>query len=441
MSNESELIPGLPEGEPESANRKEYREYLESLKELGAQSNPDYEPVVALIKNRDNPDGKFVFQPKSILKNIKGVIYDHAQIKFYQNSILDIDDPDIKIQYFLSQRRADGKITGILYFQSLSLVIGQYKSRKGFWGAQQGGMLLSKTPLNNKFVIDIPEGKNKILIVDTEQNRSDVATHVKRIIKLSGCRKDQILVRYSRDNSIEEKEKILEMSLMGREDIIMVFVDGTADFVTGVNEEDQARRFLGMLLKMSTEYNTHIQGYIHSNKGAENSVATGKLGGEWMKKASATFFIKKEGKTSNISPDPAGNRKKDWDKFVMSIKSDPDEIEENETPFIIEGEESPLKKSIPTWEPSKYPLTTHYKIIDAAFNDITAAGYTKAVYHSRLGVAMGGMGVKGPGKQSKEILNQWAEYYLMSPVLLVDAKTVGRSERYFKSESPRGFTL
>ncbi len=410
------------------------------LPPVGVKSPPDLDdPVAAWIKNDKYPDGHLVYLPPSVLKKIKIVRYDFEIIQIYLESVVDIDDPNIKTVYFLSQNAYEGDPVGILSLQSLSLVIGQYKARKGFLSVLLAAMLLSKEPLNNTFAVTIPMGKDeegkctiardKILIIDTEQNKADVALTSKRIRNLSGCKKEQILTRFTRNNSIEEKIMILETSLQGRADIIMVFVDGTADLVTGVNEEDQARALLKTLLTMSSKYDIHIQGYIHSNKGLENSTATGKLGGEWMKKGSATFFIKKKGDISTVAPDEAGNRKKDWRPFTIGVTIDAHHVEENELPFIIEGAKAePVKEPKPYKgkDPFRYPPETHEKLIlDQIFKDAnTLPASVENGWKQSLIFQLGSLGLKNKdGIVSEANYKMWSAYYVKRGMVIIEGAT------------------
>jgi hypothetical protein len=241
--------------------------------------------------------------------------------KSYINLDIEIEKPPVIL--YISDTSGTQTVRKRLFtLGNFSCIIGKSKSRKTFCTMMFTSAMLMENKENglyNKFYGAIPEDKKQILYFDTEQGDYDAANNIKRIQRLS----DDItnLGAFNlREYSPLERCEIIEYSFSMFKQVSLVVIDGIADLARAINDEEEATRVVGLLMKWTKLYNCHIITILHQNK--NDNFATGWLGSFIMKKAEVIISVAKEhgsDKDSHVSCDFA--RGIDFENFDFNINN------------------------------------------------------------------------------------------------------------------------
>ena len=191
----------------------------------------------------------------------------------------------------------------------ISTIGGRAKSRKSF--------------LIVRFSADYLNSNNtgKILIVDTEMGKArayKTARRVHRLMEWDAKRSHERLIVLSlREYVPSERVAYLQEAIedVGPE---LVFVDGVRDLVTSINSEEEATQTVGMLMKMSVEYDCHICSVLHENNA--DGKLRGHLGTEVINKSETVLSVTKNEEISTV--EPKQTRDMPFDKFSFRINDD-----------------------------------------------------------------------------------------------------------------------
>lgn len=174
---------------------------------------------------------------------------------------------------------------------NISATTGKQKSKK----SMLAGCILAATSSNGiihqKLIGELPEGKRMSMLFDTEQAKYDTHKLGMRILEAGGSLND-INVWCLREYQPKDRIKIIERALerYGHLTGFMV-IDGIADLVDSINDEEQANKIVGKLMKWTSVYNIHIHVVIHQNK--DNNFATGHVGSAVLKKSECVIGVEK----------------------------------------------------------------------------------------------------------------------------------------------------
>jgi len=176
---------------------------------------------------------------------------------------------------------------------NFSAITGKPKSKKTFSTTMPMAALIQNGIVYNKFRATLPAGKNMIIKFDTEQGRYDAYIASKRIENLIGCEGWTNFKTYGlREFKPVERCEIIDFAIKKYADsIAFILIDGIADLVN-INDESEALKVGGLLMKWTENYNIHICNIIHQNK-ADN-FATGHLGSYVIKKAEVVMSVEKD---------------------------------------------------------------------------------------------------------------------------------------------------
>ena len=94
-----------------------------------------------------------------------------------------------------------------------------------------------------------------------------------------------------------------------------VFLDGVRDIVKDFNSVEESTITVGMLMKLSTEYDCHICSILHENKG--NGQLRGHLGTEVINKSETVLSVTNNGETSTV--EPIYTRNMPFDAFTFRV--------------------------------------------------------------------------------------------------------------------------
>lgn len=185
---------------------------------------------------------------------------------------------------------------------NFSASIGKAKSKKTFNVSAMTAAALSGEKVLT-YEVNLPEGKNKILYVDTEQSKAHCKKTLARILALAnlsdGTDNDRLEFLSLRKYTPKERIEIIECALATTEGIGLVIIDGVRDLLFDINAPLEATQITSILMRWTDEYQIHIHTVLHQNKGDEN--ARGHIGTEINNKAETIIKVEKDKADENIS--------------------------------------------------------------------------------------------------------------------------------------------
>lgn len=182
---------------------------------------------------------------------------------------------------------------------NISSTTGKAKSKKSMLTAVFMAAASSNATICSKMTGHLPEGKNMAVLFDTEQASYDSQVLGKKILELGGGI-NNVNVFCLREYSNKDRIRIIERALEKYgERIGFMVIDGVADLVNSINDEEEAGKAVQKLMKWSKQYNIHIHNVIHQNKA--DSYATGHLGSAILKKSEAIISVEKNESDPNTS--------------------------------------------------------------------------------------------------------------------------------------------
>ena len=222
---------------------------------------------------------------------------------------------------------------------NFSASIGKAKSKKTFnVSAIAAAALINGTVLHYRACF--PEGKRKILYVDTEQGKNHCQIVLNRILKLAGlpkdCDADNLTMLALRKYSPEVRLAITEEAIGMIPDLGLVIIDGIRDFIHDINSPGESTVVISKFMQWTDDRQIHIHTILHQNKGDEN--ARGHIGTELNNKAETVLLVEKDKSNGDISNVSAMHiRAMDFEPFAFRIN-------DNALPELIEGYRPEAKK-------------------------------------------------------------------------------------------------
>lgn len=213
------------------------------------------------------------------------------------------------------------KIEGLPYgtLGNFSVVIGKAKSKKTFLITIALAAAVRNDKVSDIFEGSLPEGKRRVVFIDTEQSKVDVIMTANRVLKQSEIKRPDNFDVYSlRPYNTSEREDIICEIVETTSDLGLLVIDGARDFVTSINDESQATTVSNWLLKITDQRQIHIITVLHQNKA--DAFARGHLGTELINKAETVISVNADKKESRISKiEPEFNRGIEIEPFAIRI--------------------------------------------------------------------------------------------------------------------------
>ena len=185
---------------------------------------------------------------------------------------------------------------------NFSASIGKAKSKKTFNVSAMTAAALSGEKVL-AYEVNLPEGKDKILYIDTEQSKTHCKKTLARILALAnlpdGEDNDRLEFLSLRKYTPKERIEIIECVLATTEGIGLVIIDGVRDLLFDINAPLEATQVTSILMRWTDEYQIHIQTILHQNKGDEN--ARGHIGTEINNKAETVIQVEKDKNDESMS--------------------------------------------------------------------------------------------------------------------------------------------
>ncbi len=198
---------------------------------------------------------------------------------------------------------------------NISAIKGKAKSRKSFLST----LLIASAFGNESFGLQSGMVGGTVLLIDTEQASAHVQKVVKRIYRLCGwsSENENMKVLALREFSVRDRQIILEKAIRDyRPDFVIL--DGAVDIIADFNNADESKQVIGLLMRLSTEFNCHICGVLHEGKG--NGELRGHYGAEALNKAETVFQVDRQSDTSIVSANATRNMP--FDDFSFFVGRD-----------------------------------------------------------------------------------------------------------------------
>ena len=254
---------------------RELAERYNLPKEFQGRSYPDATSIIG--KNIENTDVTI----DSILDELEKYRLDPLKKKQIPPAILK----------FRQQGAGDNRITedvNVLHEGDISLLIGEQKSKKSMFGTMiMASMLCNK--LQEKLISNLPAGKNRIAVFDTEQSEYYAWKASERLYKLSNVHEFDFYGL--RKCTVAERIRYIHHYIKSTPDLGMVLIDGPVDLVRDPNDYKEALELVQWQMELTAETKCHIMNILHQNRG--NKEARGFIGLVLAQKAETVIKIER----------------------------------------------------------------------------------------------------------------------------------------------------
>ena len=222
---------------------------------------------------------------------------------------------------------------------NFSAITGKGKSKKTFLTSLILAAAATGNTIQDKFKGSLPANKTGVLLFDTEQSGYDAWITSKRVREIAESNIPNFGSFDLREFDPLQRCQIIDYGIKKYSDNLgFVIIDGIADLVKTINDEDEAVRVVTMLMKWSKKYNIHICNVIHQNK--NDNYATGWIGSTIIKKAEAVLSVERDRsdrKRSKVKCDSIRGVA-EFDTFIFDIKDYKPVIDHNYNPLMDHDE-------------------------------------------------------------------------------------------------------
>lgn len=310
---------------------------------------------------------------------------------------------------------------------NFSASTGKAKSKKTFnVSAIVAASLAGKQVLNYR--AHLPEGKRKILYVDTEQSRFHCHNVLERILRLAGLPtttdSENLDFICLREYSPAIRIGVIDYALRQRKGYGLVIIDGIRDLMLDINSTGESVEVINKMMEWSSKYDLHIHCVLHQNKGDNN--VRGHIGTEMNNKAETVLVITKSTTNPDISEVKAMHiREKEFKPFAFTVNEEglPEIVEH--TPEKEEGDKQPSRFTY-------QDLTSeqHNKALTAAFKEKPIKGFDRMV--EELTQAYADIGFK----RGRSVIIKMLKYLINEQKLIVK-----RDNHYYFGYTPAEIDL
>lgn len=256
---------------------------------------------------------------------------------------------------------------------NFSASTGKAKSKKTFnVSAIVAASLAGKQVLNYR--AHLPEGKRRILYVDTEQSRFHCHNVLERILKLAGLPtttdSENLDFICLREYSPAVRIGVIDYALRQGKGYGLVIIDGIRDLMLDINSTSESVEVINKMMEWSSKYNLHIHCVLHLNKGDNN--VRGHIGTEMSNKAETVLVISKNSEYPSISEVHALHiREKEFKPFAFTVNEGGLPTMAEEHPFC----EAPRPKPKQRVGFMELSIEQHREALSAAFGDKPIRGF------------------------------------------------------------------
>ena len=245
---------------------------------------------------------------------------------------------------------------------NFSASVGKPKSKKTFnCAAIVASALSGKNILHYK--AHLPEGKHKVLYVDTEQSKCHCHKVLERILKLAGMptdrETDRLVFFMLREYSPKQRRQIINHALSADPEIGFVVIDGIRDLMYDINSPSESVDLINDLMRWSSMHDLHIHTVLHN-------------------KAETILQVTKSQFDGNISEVKAMHiREREFQPFAFRINREalPELVED----YAFTQERKPTTEAITDAQ--------HAQALEIAFGNGPIVGYGLLIKSLRQGYA------------------------------------------------------
>lgn len=299
---------------------------------------------------------------------------------------------------------------------NFSASTGKAKSKKTFnVSALVAASLANGQVLNYR--ANLPEGKRRILYVDTEQSRFHCHNVLERILRLAGlptsCDSENLDFICLREYSPVVRMQVIDFALEQDGGYGLVIIDGIRDLMLDINNAAESVAVINKMMEWSSRYNLHIHCVLHLNKGDNN--VRGHIGTEMGNKAETVLVISKSDLNPQISDVRALHiREKEFKPFAFSVNDEglPELVKEYSSNIEV-------NKSRRRMVFMDLTIEQHRVALSLAFHERPIRGFENVV--SALGKAYESIGFK----RGRSIIVKLLQY------LIEDLKLISRMDKLF----------
>lgn len=310
---------------------------------------------------------------------------------------------------------------------NFSASTGKAKSKKTFnVSAIVAASLAGKQVLNYR--AHLPEGKRKILYVDTEQSRFHCHNVLERILRLAGLPtttdSENLDFICLREYSPAIRIGVIDYALRQRKGYGLVIIDGIRDLMLDINSTGESVEVINKMMEWSSKYDLHIHCVLHQNKGDNN--VRGHIGTEMNNKAETVLVITKSTTNPDISEVKAMHiREKEFKPFAFTVNDEglPEIVEH--TPEKEEGDKQPSRFTYQDLTPEQ-----HNEALTAAFKEKPIKGFDRMV--EELTQAYADIGFK----RGRSVIIKMLKYLMNEQKLIVK-----RDNHYYFGYTPAEIDL
>jgi len=224
---------------------------------------------------------------------------------------------------FISIVDSYGNSVPICSPKEITVITGKAKSKKSFLQTLFASACVTNGIVQNKVKANLPEGKEGVLYLDTEQGSSMVFRVLNRVKRLIGFQSDNFHIHSLRGLSADDMINLIEFILDHHANIGVIFIDQIADLAESINDEKEAVRLLKWMERLTAENDIHICCVIHQNKGKDDYNPSGWIGTQLLKKAQSVIGVDKDEFNKYISHvKPLYLRGIDFEEFPFTISGD-----------------------------------------------------------------------------------------------------------------------
>lgn len=257
---------------------------------------------------------------------------------------------------------------------NFSASTGKAKSKKTFNVSALVAASLSNGKVLN-YRASLPEGKRRILYIDTEQSRFHCHNVLERILRLANlpttCDSENLDFICLREYSPAVRMMVIDFALRQHDDYGLVIIDGVRDLMLDINNAAESVAVINKMMEWSSRYNLHIHCVLHLNKGDNN--VRGHIGTEMGNKAETVLVISRNATAPEYSQVQALHiREKEFKPFAFTV---------NEDGLPELAEDDALEVAVKPNRTSFRDLTEeqHRDALSLAFNDKPVAGFNNMI--------------------------------------------------------------
>jgi hypothetical protein len=179
------------------------------------------------------------------------------------------------------------KLNGIpvLYAGNVLTLVGHDKSGKSHLEAAIAKAITEPGTRHLGFSSDVSEGRAAYL--DLEQDRSDFESLIIR----KGIDPKKVAAYHLAGSSPKEARAALLAIIQGEENLVAVLIDGFADLLGSVNDDEEATELVANLMKIADLYQVAVIGVLHLNPGSDEK-SRGHLGSQLGRKSQTVLQVK-----------------------------------------------------------------------------------------------------------------------------------------------------